>query len=375
MPNQSMPKRLVHIIPTLDQGGAEKQLCLLCAHLDRQKFDTQVVVLTHTGPREATLREAGIPIHCIDKHSKFDPLAYRRLKAKLKELRPDIVHTWLFAANSYGRAAAKAVGVPTIIGGERSVDPWKRRWQIFIDKWLLKSSKAIITNTPAVTDFYASRGLNTDKFVVIPNAVEPYTGPRLTREQVYAKLGIPARSKLVMAIGRLWPQKGYQDLIWAGELLCVAHGDAWVVIVGDGPQRERLQQYRDDTRADNSVRFAGERTDARELLSGADLLWNGSLYEGQSNTILEAMSQGVPVVATDIPGNRDLVVPDQTGYLYPLGDVANLTRFSNRILQDAELWTRMSQASIARANAEFSIARMVQRHEETYLKLAETVQS
>lgn len=364
-----MPTRLVHIIPTLDQGGAEKQLCLLCAHLDRQKYDVHVIVLTHTGPREQSLREAGIPLHFINKRGKFDPLAYMRLKRKLLELKPDIVHTWLFAANSYGRAAAKAAHVPVIIGGERSVDPWKGAWQIFIDKWLLRRTSAVITNTSAITEFYASRGVPTDRFVAIPNAVEPFTGKSITREEAFRRLNIPPRSKLVLAIGRLWAQKGYQDLIWAGELMAVAHGDAWLVIVGDGPQRERLLQFRDDTRAENTVRFAGERTDTRELLSAADLLLNGSLYEGQSNTILEAMSQGVPVVASDIPGNRDLVVHEQTGYLYPVGDINNLTRFSTRLLQDEQLWSRMSQAAAARAREEFSLTRMVQRHDEIYEKL------
>lgn len=364
-----MPIRLVHIIPTLDQGGAEKQLCLLCTHLDRHKFDVHVVVLTHTGPRESALREAGIPVHFINKRGKFDPLAYLRLKRKLVQLRPDIVQTWLFAANSYGRAAARSARVPIIIAGERSVDPWKGSWQIFIDKWLMKHTTAVITNTSAVTEFYASRGVPTDRFAVIPNAVEPFAGPAITREEAYRRLGIPPRSKLVLAIGRLWPQKGYQDLIWAGELMAVAHGDAWLVIVGDGPQRERLQQFRDDTRAENTVKFAGERTDTRELLSAADLLWNGSLYEGQSNTILEAMSQGVPVVASDIPGNRDLVVHDKTGYLYALGDINNLTRSSTRLLNDPLLWSRLSQASAARAREEFSVERMVERYEEMYKRL------
>ncbi len=364
-----MPTRLVHVIPTLDQGGAEKQLCLLCSHLDRQQVETHVVVLTHTGPREQALREAGIPVHFINKRSKFDPLAYGRLKAKLRELRPDIVHTWLFAANCYGRAAAKAVGVPVIIAGERSVDPWKRSWQIFIDKWLMKHTTAVITNTAAVTDFYASRGLVTDRFVVIPNAVEPYTGPAISRDEAFRRLGIPPRDKLVLAIGRLWPQKGYMDLVWAGELMAVAHGSAWLVIVGDGPQRERLQQFRDDSRAENSVRFAGERTDARELLSATDVLWNGSHYEGQSNTILEAMAQGVPVIASDIPGNRDLVAHEQTGYLYPLGDVAVLSRLTVRLLNDESLRSTMGQAAQSRARDEFSIARMVQRHHETYQQL------
>ncbi|MCC6511828.1 MAG: glycosyltransferase [Pirellulaceae bacterium] len=360
---------MVHIIPTLDQGGAEKQLCLLCAHLDRAQFETQVIVLTHSGPREPALRAAGIPVHHIHKRAKFDPYAYWRLKAKLIELRPDIVHTWLFAANAYGRAAAKAAKVPVIVAGERSVDPWKGWWQIAIDRWLMKSTSAVITNTSAVTDFYASRHVPTERFVVIPNAVEPPSTKRLSRAEVFERLGIPPRSKLVMAIGRLWPQKGYRDLIWAGELLHVGYDDVWVVIVGDGPERARLQHFRDQTRSDDAVRFVGERADALELLSGADLLWNGSLYEGQSNTILEAMALGIPVVASDIPGTRDLVIPDQTGYLYKLGDVASLTRLSTQLLNDTARLARLGANAAARARDEFSIERMVQRHADQYAKL------
>ncbi len=125
----------------------------------------------------------------------------------LLDLQPDIVHTWLFAANSYGRAAAKAVGVPVIIAGERSVDPWKGRWQILVDRWLMKSTSAVITNTSAVTDFYASRGVPTDRFIVIPNAVDAFTGQKLSRAQAFARLGIPVRDKLALAIGRLWHRK------------------------------------------------------------------------------------------------------------------------------------------------------------------------
>lgn len=364
-----MPLKVVHIIPTLDQGGAEKQLCLLSTHLDRSRFDVHVVVLTHSGPREAELRQQGIPVHLIGKRSKFDPWAYRRLKLKLAELQPDIVHTWLFAANAYGRTAALANRVPVIIAGERCVDPWKQWWQLAIDRHLLRRTSAVVTNTSAVVDFYAQRGLSTERFVVIPNAVEVPTGRRLTAADVCQRLQLPPRKNVVLAIGRLWPQKGYPDLIWAGELLRVACPDTWLVIIGDGPQRARLQHYRDQVRAEDAVRFVGQRTDAHELLSGASLLWNGSLYEGQSNTILEAMAWGIPVVATDIPGTRDLVVPEVTGCLYNPGDVATLTRSSVRLLEDPSLAGPMGTAARQRVQGEFSLQLMVQRHTELYQQL------
>ncbi len=364
-----MPIKVVHVVPTLDQGGAEKQLCLLASHLDRKQFETHVVVLTHSGPREQFLREHDVALHFINKRGKFDPFAYRRLKVLLDELRPDIVHTWLFAANSYGRLAARAAKVPVILAGERCVDPWKGWWQIAVDRWLLSNTSAVVTNTSAITDFYASRGLPTERFVVIPNAVELPAITPLTAAEVCERLKIPIRKKIVMSIGRLWAQKNYQDQIWAGEMMHVGYSDVWYVIVGDGPERQRLLHYRDQIRGEEAVKFVGHRTDATELLSGADVLWNGSLYEGQSNTILEAMALGKPVVATDIPGTRDIVQPDVTGYLYALGDVGRLTRQTVHLLNTPELAASMGLAGQQRVREHFSIERMVQAHTELYLRL------
>ena len=106
-----MLKRLLHVIPTLDQGGAEKQLVLLASRLPRDEFDVRVCALTRGGPLEDVLHDAGIPLTVIGKSWKLDPVAYHRLKQEVRSARADIVHTWLFAANSYGRQAALAVGV------------------------------------------------------------------------------------------------------------------------------------------------------------------------------------------------------------------------------------------------------------------------
>lgn len=363
-----MRLKVCHIIPTLVQGGAEKQLSLLATNLDRQRFESHVVVLTHSGPIEEELRQQNIEVHLINKRGKFDPLALRRLTKTLKQLAPHIVHTWLFAANSYGRMAAHRAKVPVIVTGERCVDPWKSWLHHRIDRYLMRYTDRLVTNTSAVSQFYAQHGIAESKFTVIPNAVRA-DDRRIGREELLQRLGLPPRAHVVGAVGRLWKQKGYPDLIWAGELLHVTMQDVWFVIVGDGPDRAQLQEFRDKSGAKDSVYFAGHRRDAQELLSAFDVLWNGSLYEGQSNTILEAMALGVPVIASDIPGNRDLVVEGETGHLFALGDVATLTRKTKELLSRESARFAMGSNSQRRAAEHFSLAGMVREHEQLYESL------
>lgn len=366
---ENMRLKICQIIPTLVQGGAEKQLALLAAGLDRERFECHVIALTHSGPYEKVLREQGIAVHVIGKRGKLDPTAYWRLVRKLREIKPDVVHSWLFAGNSYGRLAAHRTRVPVIVAGERSVDPWKQWWNYAVDRYLLKFTTTIATNTSAVAQFYSRHGISQNRFTVIPNAVTLPQFKRLNREQVFERLKLPPKSKLVGAVGRLWKQKGYPELVWSGELLRVALTDVCVVVIGDGPDRDALMKYRDQVGASDAVRFVGHRDDALELMSGFDLLWNGSLYEGQSNTILEAMALGVPVVASDIPGTRDLVIHEQTGMLYPLKDVGALTRYSNMLLRDPVRCQAMGQAAQQRITDHFSLAKMIAAHETLYEQL------
>lgn len=368
----SMRLKVCQVIPTLDQGGAEKQMALLAGHMDRARFEPHVVVLTRSGPLESELKERGVHVHFVEKKGKLDPTALLRLTKKLREIAPDIVHTWLFAANSYGRVAARRANVPVLIAAERCVDPWKRWWHHAIDKRLLKSTDAIATNTTAISDFYNRHGIPKELFEVIPNAILPATKSELGKEELFQQLGIEPRRFVVGAIGRLWEQKGYKDLIWAAELLRVATEDVWLVIFGDGPDRDKLLKFRDQIGAHRSVRMMGHRENAAEYIAAFDLLWNGSLYEGQSNTILEAMMQGVPVVASDIPGNRDLVVPGETGQLFPLGNVDELTRHSYRLLHDDEKREGMGIRAREFVEQEFSLEKMLRSYAELYERLWES---
>ncbi len=362
-------KRILHIIPSLDRSGAEKQLTLLAPGLPRDAFDVHVCALTRGGPLEAPLRAANVPVTVLHKAHQVDPLAFWRLKRHIESLRPDLVQTWIFAANSYGRAAAWAAGVKHVVASERCVDPWKVWHELAIDRFLARRTDRIIVNSTGVRDFYVRQGIAAEKFTLIPNGIPPANGQATSRAALLAELGLPDDARLIGAVGRLWPQKRVKDLIWAADLLKVIRSDVHLLIIGEGPQRERLERFQRQVRIEDKVHFLGHRADVAQWMPHFDVLWLGSEYEGLPNVIMEAMSQAVPVVATDIPGNRDLVVPGETGYLVPVGDRAGFARFTNKLLDNQALAQQLGAAGRQRVLNEFSVEQMVARHAELYQEL------
>ncbi len=369
----AMAIRLVQIIPSLDRCGAEKQLTLLSTGLERSEFDVQVCVLTRSGPYAEVLQQHGIPLHFIDKRFKFDPLAMLRLTRLIKRLSPDIVQTWLFAANSYGRLAARWAGVPHTIASERCVDAWKVDHELIIDRWLARRSSRIVVNSPAVRDYYVERGIPAEKFRVIANAVEiPQEPAAGERERLCQSVGIPSQARLIGVLGRLWPQKRIKDAIWAADLLKVVRDDVHLIVLGDGPQRARLERFRDQVEIRDRVHLLGHRDDAIAWLPHLLCLWCTSEYEGQSNSVLEALAAGIPVVATDIPGNRDLVVDGHSGLLFPVGDRAKLARCTMQLLEDTNLARRLADAGRQHVASAFALPRMLSEYRDLYRQLMES---
>ena len=360
--------RLLLLIPTLDQSGAEKQLTLLARGLPPAEFEVRVCCLTRGGPYARELEAAGISVDVLGKRFKFDPLALARLRRLLSDWKPDILHTWLFAANSYGRLAAGARPAFGVVVSERCVDSWKANWQFWVDSRLAPRTDRLIANSQSVAEFYRGRGFPRERISVVPNGIAlPTDVP--DRRRVRAELGVGLNVPVVCSIGRLARQKRVQDLIWGFELMRAVRGDVVFLIAGDGPERQRLEASVRGLGLERHVLFLGHRSDAPELLAASDLLWLASDFEGMSNSLMEAMAAGKPVVASDIPPNRELVVPGETGFLVPVGDRVAYAQFAERILFDPDLAARLGRAGRDRIAGEFSIERMVAAHAGLYQQI------
>ncbi len=361
-----MTHRILHIIPTLDAGGAEKQLTLLATRLPRDQFDVHVCGMARGGVLEEPLRQAGVPFAVSGKSWRYDPAALWRLKRHIARLRPDLVHTWLFAGNSYGRTAALWAGVRRIVAGERCVDRWKLWHEWAIDRRLTRRTDRIATNSRAVRDYCAAHGVPAEKFVVIPNGIGPAAASSVSRSELLAELGLAADVKLIGAVGRLWPQKRTKELVMAISQLNCVRDDIHLLVIGDGPQRAALERYRRLMNVEERVHFLGVRHDVSRFLPHFDCFWLASGYEGQSNALMEAMAAGIPVVATDIPENRELVVSGESGFLEPLDVRSAFGRRTLAILEDTDLGRRIGDAARERMLHQFSIEQMVERYTAMY---------
>ena len=364
--------KVLQLIPTLDRSGAEKQMVLLAKGLPRDRFTVEVAALTRLGPLKGELDEAGVPVTLIGKRHKVDPMALARLIRFLKEKRFDVVQTWIYAADTYGRVAAHRAKVPVVVTSEMAVDLWKSRSELMIDRFLARWTDRVVGNSNAVVDFYRRAGIPPEKLAMIHSGIADEEPPDVDPAEVRVSLGLAPDAPLILFAGRLAEQKGVDLLLSALDLLQHVRPDVRTLIVGEGPLRSRLEETARAFRllGDRRVSFLGHRDDVPRLLAASDVLVLPSLYEGLPNVVLEAMRFRKPVVATAAPGTTEVVEDERTGLLVPLGNPPALTQAIRRVIEDADLAKRLGEAGRSRVEAEFGVDRMVARFAELYERLA-----
>lgn len=344
----------------LDPGGAERALVRVVTGLDRREWQPVVVCLSGGGSLTAVLEESDIPVSVLGARSPRDVGVVTRLTAELKRIRPQLLQTFLFHANLAGRLAASWARVPVVVSGVRVVEPdapWRMRWDRWTDR--LVTHHACVSR--AVADRYRALGIAERKLSVIPNGVDVAEIVAAPAVDV-GELGIPAGVPVVVAVGRLHPQKGFMHLLAAFEQLRGrddAAARACLLIAGEGPERAALEADIARRGLKEQVRLLGWRGDIPSLLRAADLFVLSSLWEGMPNVVLEAMSAGVPVVATDVEGVRELIPGDDTGLLVPAGAPSALAAEIGRVLTDPALARRLGTAGQQRARKHFPWDRTV----------------
>jgi len=353
--------KILYVIATLDRAGAESQLSCLARALDTQRFASFVACLTRGGPIEDELRQDGIPYEILGKRGKYDLSVIRRLARLIEREKPDIVHTWLFTANAFGRTAAVLAGCPHLIASERCVDPWKKFRHRFIDRFLGRFTDRVVANAEAVRRFYIRSGIPEHKIVVIRNGLDLSRFAAIRRTAAAEDA-----AKIIGTVARLEDQKGVVYLLEAVGLLKSRGHDIHLVVVGDGPLKDKLIQRCAQLEITDRVRFAGRSDDAAALVATWDAFVLASLWEGLPNVVIEAQALGVPVVATDVGGVSELIENGKTGLLVAPRDPQDLADRVEWVMTDRVLAAEMAFAARAQALTRYRVDTMVQRYEALY---------
>jgi glycosyltransferase involved in cell wall biosynthesis len=364
------PIKTLYVIATLDRAGAEKQMVQLATGLNRDRFEPEVVCLWRTGPLEKDLQDARIPVTLIRKKWKFDLSIIRRLADFIRERNFDIVHTWLFTANTTGRLAARKAGTPVIIASERCVDVWKTVFHRAVDRYLSKDTHRIIANAEAVKDFIQSEGVLPDKIDVISNSFDKEPFRKLDRAAARAALGISEEEIAAGFAGRLEPQKGVRYLIKAARAL--PEDVPWKILVfGEGAKRQKLESLVRSFQLGKRVRFMGTVENTASVFPGLDVFILPSLWEGLPNAVIEACASAVPVVATEVGGVKEIIRDGQSGFLVPPRDSKALAEKMTRLIQDEALRKRMGKAARDFVLAVFDVRTVVLAYQDLYRRAME----
>lgn len=349
--------RVAHVIGQLTRGGAERQLALLVRQLDRGRFAPIVYCLSSaTEPFGSEIVASGVPLKVL----VGSPVQrVRRLRAQLAADNIDLVHAWLYRANAYAGCAHMFDRSRPLITSARNCKMQLR----CANALAFRSSRAIVANSEVVAAYIARHYWAPRAPIrVIHNAIDTaYFRPCPTGES--SRLPGP-----IVSIGRLVPQKNHALFLEAAGQLARQCPEAEFMIVGDGPLRPVLETQARALGLNGCVTFTGERDDIDAILRAASLFWLTSRWEGMPNVVLEAMASGVPVIATDVAGVRELLHPGIEGFIVPAGEVGGFVEHSRRLLRDAGLRQRLRAAARERAE-EFSAASMVNAYTRLYQEL------
>ena len=326
MPMNRPPIRLTYLITDLNVGGVPLHLYRLAQSLPADRFAVRVISLADGGEVGTMLRRAGVPVTSCGARNAADARALVRLWCLLREDRPDVLHAMLFHANLAARIVGPLAGLPIrrILCEIQTVEI-DRRYHLIVDNLTCRLCRCEIGNSPSVIAHLRRRAhLPASRLYGAWGAVDAAAFDRADPID-RASLGLPADEPMIVWTGRLDPVKGFEEML-AAFARVTARRPARLVLAGEGHYRSKVEALIRDLGLSGRVLLLGSRSDVPRLLEAADLFLFCSRTEGLPNALLEALAAGLPIVATDVPGNRDLIDTGRTGILVPVGEPEAIAR-------------------------------------------------
>jgi sugar transferase (PEP-CTERM/EpsH1 system associated) len=370
------PPLIAHIVHHFDVGGLENGMVNLINRIPEDRYRHAVVCMQGYSDYSRRIRHPDVRFIALDKKPGKDLGVYRRLARALRELKPDIVHTRNLSALE-GQFAAAWCGVPARVHGEHGRDVFDLHGRNRKYNLLRKLARPLVHRYIAL-----SRDLQqwlVDTVGVAPARIaQIYNGvdverfrPRNGARGEFGPPGFAAEGKLVIgSVGRMAAVKDFPTLVRAFVDMITARPELRaklrLAIIGEGGSRAACHALAEQAGAADIVWLPGERADVPELMRGMDLFVLPSLGEGISNTILEAMASGLPVLATRVGGNPELVEEGVTGRLIAPGNPAALAQALLDHVDDPARLARQGGAARARVEAHFSMDAMVRGYLGVY---------
>lgn len=376
--------RLLKVVTNFSSGGTEGQVNKLSQALDRNLISLQFVCLKEYGPFIDDMKAAGIPIKEFSIGTFYQLKTYAqiwRLSRFMRRERIQVCHSYNFYSNLIAVPAAVCAGVPVIIISIRDRGVYLSQMQRRVQVQICKLADRILVNADAIRTWLLDQGVSDNKVSILRNGIDMCLYEKgTTTSDIRAELGISPAARLVVMLARLHPQKGIDEILQAAPQIKRRHPDVHIIIVGekleykggnvfkDSTYQQHLDELTVQLGINDFVFFTGYRTDVPALLRQATLSVLPSHSEGLSNSLIESMAAGLPLVATDVGGNPELVNDGVNGLLVPVKNVAALAAAINAILDDPGKAARFGEASLRLCRESFSIKNMVTATQQVYLR-------
>lgn len=365
---------ILYPVNELKIGGAEQQLLELVRGLDKDRFRPIVAPLYPGGALDGEFCALpGVEVMDLNRQGKYDVSPLWRIGALLEARDVDIVQPFLSPSTFFGLLPALLVGSPAKIVTERCGVRLVRHlgYKLYrtVEDWLSRFADAVVANSVAGQELLIGRGIAPEKIRVIYNGLNR---ERLDVDpaQVSAhrrRLAVPEGGHVIGILASLSRPKGHEVLLRAAALLKENWPATRYAIVGDGPLRSELEALAGQLGLTDRVVFFGNQRRVGDHLAACDFLVSSSCdNEGCSNSILEALAVGLPVIATDVGGNRELIEPSTTGYLVPAGDAGALAARIEFLMANPAQADRVARLGNRMVSERFGLSRMVAEYEELY---------